>query len=88
MVAVPAATPVTRPLEALIVATPVALVDQLPPETVEAKVVVPATHTTWFPLRVPAEGGVVTVTLVALETVEQFGALETTTVWEPAMVAV
>ena len=43
--AVPAATPVTRPVEALMVATPVALLDQLPPETVEAKVVVPATHT-------------------------------------------
>jgi len=42
MVAVPADTPVTRPVEALMVATPVALLDQLPPETVEAKVVVPS----------------------------------------------
>jgi hypothetical protein len=88
MVAVPADTPVTRPVEALIVATPVALLDQVPPETVEAKVVVPATHTDWFPLRVPAVGGVVTVTVVPAETVEQFGALETTTVWEPEVVAV
>ena len=63
MVAVPAATPVTRPVEALIVATPVALLDQLPPETVEAKVVVPETQTVWVPLRVPAEGAAVTVTV-------------------------
>ena len=61
--AVPAATPVTRPVEALMVATPVALLDQLPPETVEAKVVVPATHTVWVPLRVPAEGAAETVTV-------------------------
>jgi hypothetical protein len=80
MVAVPAAKPVTRPVEALIVATPVALLDQLPPETVEAKVVVPATHKVWVPLRVPAEGGVVTVMAEAAETVEQVGALKTTTV--------
>jgi len=80
MVAVPAAKPVTRPVEALMVATPVALLDQLPPETVEAKVVVPATHRAWVPLRVPAVGGVVTVIAVAAETVEQVGALKTTTV--------
>jgi hypothetical protein len=80
MVAVPAATPVTRPVEALMVATPVALLDQLPPETVEAKVVVPARHRAWVPLRVPAVGGDVTVTAVAAETVEQVGALKTTTV--------
>ena len=63
MVAEPAATPVTRPVEALMVATPVALLDQLPPETVEAKVVVPATQTAWLPLRVPAEGAAVTFTV-------------------------
>ena len=61
MVAVPADTPVTRPVEALIEATPVALLDQLPPETVEAKVVVPATHRVWVPLMVPAEGAAVMV---------------------------
>ena len=64
----------------MMVATPVALLDQLPPETVEAKVVVPATHRAWVPLRVPAVGGDVTVTAVAAETVEQVGALKTTTV--------
>ena len=63
MVAVPAATPVTRPVEALMVATPAALLDQLPPEIVEAKVVVPETQTVWVPLRVPAEGAAVTVTV-------------------------
>ncbi len=88
IIAVPAATPVTRPVRALIVATPVALLDQIPPETVDVKVVVPPTHTAWFPLRVPAEGGAVTVTIVAAETVEQVGALKTTTVYEPAVVAV
>jgi hypothetical protein len=67
-------------LEAFTVATPTALLDQLPPETVEAKVVVPATHTAKVPLRVPAVGGVVTVTAVAVETVEQVGALKTTRV--------
>ena len=80
MVAVPADTLVTRPVAVLIVATPVALLDQVPPETVDVRMVVPATQIACVPLRVPAEGGVVTVTLVALETVEQVGALKTTTV--------
>ena len=78
--AVPAETPVTSPVEALIVATPVALLVQLPPETVDVKVVVPATQAVWVPLRVPAVGGVVTVMVEAAETVEQVGALKTTTV--------
>ena len=80
MVAVPADTPVTSPVEALMVATPVALLVQLPPEIVDAKVVVPATQAVWVPLRVPAVGGVVTVMVEAAETVEQVGALKTTTV--------
>jgi len=80
MVAVPADTPVTSPVEALMVATPVALLVQLPPETVDVKVVVPATQAVWVPLRVPAVGGVVTVMVVAVETVEQVGALNTVTV--------
>jgi hypothetical protein len=50
-------------VEALMVATPAALLDQLPPEMVEAKVVVPETQTVWVPLRVPAEGAAVTVTV-------------------------
>ena len=80
MVAVPADTPVTSPVKALMVATPVALLVQLPPEIVEAKMVVPATQTDWVPLRVPAVGGVVKVMAVAAETVEQVGALKTMTV--------
>ena len=62
MVAVPAETPVISPVEALMVATPVALLVQLPPETVDVKVVVPATQAVCVPLRVPAEGAVVIVT--------------------------
>ena len=63
MVAVPADTPVTSPVEALMVATPVALLVQLPPEAVDVKVVVPATQTVWVPLRVPADVAAVTVTV-------------------------
>jgi hypothetical protein len=63
MVAVPAETPVIRPVETLIVATLVALLVQLPPETVEPKVVVPVTQILWFPLRVPVDGGAVIVTM-------------------------
>ena len=44
------------------VATPVALLVQLPPVNVDAKVVVPATQTVWVPLRVPADGAAVMVT--------------------------
>jgi len=44
MVAVPAAIPVTRPVVAFTVATPVALLVQLPPLTVDAKAVVPVTQ--------------------------------------------
>ena len=61
--AFPAVTPVTRPVEALMVATLVALLIQLPPDTVEPKMVVPVTQILWFPLRVPAAGGVLMVTV-------------------------
>ena len=54
MVAVPAATPVTTPEEALTVATLVELLDQEPPLTVEVKVDVPLIQMFWVPLRVPA----------------------------------
>jgi len=40
MVALPAATPVTTPVVAFTVATPTALLDQLPPLIVDLKVVV------------------------------------------------
>ena len=61
MVAVPAVTPVTTPVEAFTVATPVALLDHVPPITVDAKVVVPVTQMLCVPLSVPADGGAVTV---------------------------
>jgi hypothetical protein len=44
MVAIPADTPVTRPVEALMMATPVALLDHVPPVTVEVKIDVPLTQ--------------------------------------------
>ncbi len=47
----------------MIEATPDALLDQVPPETVDVKVVVPAMQMAWLPLRVPGEGGAVTVTI-------------------------
>ena len=60
----PAETPVTRPVEALTVATPVALLDQLPPDIVELKVVVSVAQMLWVPLRVPVVGDAVTVTVL------------------------
>ena len=63
MVAEPAVTPVTRPVEALMVATPVALLVQVPPDIVEVKVVVSERQTVWVPLRVPAVGAADTVRL-------------------------
>jgi hypothetical protein len=66
MVAVPAATPVITPVEAFTVATPTALLDQLPPVTVDAKVVVPATQIACVPLMVPALAGAVTVTVLVV----------------------
>ena len=64
MVALPAVKPVTRPVDALMVAMLVSLLDQLPPLTVEANVVVPATQMLCVPLRIPAEAGAVTVTVL------------------------
>ena len=69
MEVLPPATPVTTPDE-LTVAMPVLSEDQLPPDCVELKVVVLFTQTVCVPLKVPAFGGVVTVTVrvaVALE---------------------
>ena len=63
MVAEPAVTPVTRPVEALMVATPDALLVQVPPDIVEVKVVVSERQTVWVPLRFPAVGAADTVRL-------------------------
>jgi hypothetical protein len=61
IVAVPAATPVTTPVDVLTVAIPVASLDHDPPDDVDVKVVVPATQIACVPLKVPAEGGTVRV---------------------------
>ena len=71
MVAVPAVTPVTRPEVALTVATAGVLLDQAPPEMVEVNVDVPLTQMLWFPLRVPAVGAAVTVTVRVVVTSAQ-----------------
>ena len=57
----PADTPVTNPLEELIVATPVLALDHEPPLTLDPKVVVPLSHKVVVPFNVPALGGAVTV---------------------------
>jgi hypothetical protein len=62
IVAVPAATPVTSPVEAFTVATPAVELDQLPPDTVEEKFVVVPAQIACVPLSVPAVPGAVTVT--------------------------
>ena len=70
IIALPAATPVTRPVEALTVAMAGSLLDQAPPEIVDAKIDVPFTQMPCVPLSVPAVGVAVTVTVrvaVALE---------------------
>ena len=63
MVAVPAVKPVTRPLVALTMAMLVSLLVQDPPVMLEVKVDVSLTQMLGFPLRVPAVGAVVTVTV-------------------------
>ena len=63
MVALPAATPVTSPEVALTVAMLVALLVQVPPVTVDVKVVMLFTQMPCVPLSVPAIGAAVTVTV-------------------------
>ena len=62
MIALPAATPVTRPVVGLTVAMVGALLDHVPPVAVEVKVDVPLTQIPCVPLSVPADGVAVTVT--------------------------
>ena len=69
--AVPAATPLIAPVEALIVATAALPLLQLPPETVLLKVVLPSTQIACVPLSVPALTGAVTVTAKVSESVPQ-----------------
>ena len=59
MVAVPALIPETSP--EFIVAIELLEEDQLPPIEVDEKVALSPTHIAWFPDKVPATGGAVTV---------------------------
>ena len=61
MVAVPAVTPVTTPVEAFTVATTVLLLLHVPPVLLELNEVVLPTQTAWVPLKVPAFGTAETV---------------------------
>ena len=63
MIALPAVTPVKRPVVGLTVAIFVSLLDHEPPVTVEAKVDVLFTQISCVPLSVPAVGAAVTVTV-------------------------
>ena len=71
MVALPAVKPVTRPVVGLTVAILVALLVQVPPVTVDVKVVVLFTQMPCVPLSVPAEGVAVTVTMRVAVAFEQ-----------------
>ena len=63
MTEVPAATPATAPVEALMVATAGVAEDQLPPLTEEVRVEVPLEQIAVVPEIVPADGAAVTVTV-------------------------
>ncbi len=63
MTDVPALTPATAPVEALIVATEVVAEDQLPPVTEDVNVEEPLEQIAVVPEMVPALGGAVTVTV-------------------------
>ena len=72
IVAVPAPIPVTKP-EASTVAIVEELVDQVPPVSLEVKVVVEPTQISWFPETVPAfgaPGAALTVTVLPVVTQE------------------
>ncbi len=64
MVAVPAEIPLIVPFETVAIFT--SEVDQDPPETVEAKVVVDPTQTDCVPDKVPAEVAAVTVPVTGM----------------------
>ncbi len=66
MTEVPALTPVTAPVEALMVATAGVAEDQAPPVTDELKVEVPLEQIAVVPEIVPAEGAAVTVTVAVV----------------------
>ena len=80
IVVVPAVTPVTTPVEELIVATAVLLDVQTPPVVVLDNVVVDPEHTAVVPVIEATVGNVVTVTAVAALVDEQPSAFVTVTV--------
>ena len=67
IVAVPAVTPVITPEEVFTVAMDVLDELQVPPLTVEAKVVVPVPQIACVPDKFPEDGGAVTVTVITFE---------------------
>jgi hypothetical protein len=70
IVADPAETPETSPVELSTVATTALLEDHVPPELpLEVNVVLPFEHIACVPLKVPADGAVVTVTVLVAEDV-------------------
>ena len=71
IVAVPDATPLTDPVDALIVAIKELEDDQVPPAEVELKRTEPETQIACVPLSVPALGGAVTVTIRVAEALAQ-----------------
>jgi hypothetical protein len=71
MVVDPALTPVTAPVEALMVATDVLLEDQAPASPLEVSVVEPFAQMAVVPEIVPAEGTAVTVTVAVVDTFAQ-----------------
>jgi hypothetical protein len=72
IVAVPAATPVITPLEALTVAMPVLEELYVPPVVVEVNVVVEPIHTDAVPVSAATVGAVFTVTSLVTDVVHPF----------------
>ena len=65
MVAVPADTPDTIPVEGFTVATPGEPDEKAPPASpLDVKLVDPLLHIAWVPFKVPAKGAIVTVTVL------------------------
>ena len=68
---VPALTPVTTPVEALMLATAGVAEDHAPPAIFDDKVDVPFSQIACVPVRLPAVGTGVTVTVAVAETLAQ-----------------
>jgi hypothetical protein len=64
IVAVPGVNPLIKPVAESTEATPVFELVHVPPDTVELNVVVPPTHIACVPLKVPALGAALTVTVL------------------------